>query len=163
VDVFVSSTYRDLAEYREVLRGALTTSGHTFHGMEHFAANPAPPLETCIAALSRCNVYVGLIGGLYGSSPPGRRLSYTELEYRRAMDRNMYAIILLRDDDATVRQSLVERDPERLRRLERFKSVIRQRHTVQTFRDPHEAAWKILAALRVYEVAQCEREDADRL
>jgi Domain of unknown function (DUF4062) len=90
-----------------------------------------------MAALSRCNVYVGLIGGLYGSSPPGRRLSYTEFEYRRAMDRDMYAIILLLDDDATVRQSLVERDPERLRRLERFKGVIRQRHTVQTLRDPH--------------------------
>lgn len=116
-----------------------------------------------MAALSRCNVYVGLIGGLYGSSPPGRRLSYTELEYRHAMDRDMYTIILLLDDDATVRQSLVERDPERLRRLERFKGVIRQRHTVQTFRDPHEAAWKILAALRVYEVALREREDADRL
>jgi Domain of unknown function (DUF4062) len=163
VDVFVSSTYRDLAEYREVLRVALTTSGHTFQGMEHFAANPTPPLETCMAALSGCNVYVGLIGSLYGSSPPGRRLSYTELEYRRAMDRDMYAIILLLDDAATVRQSLVERDPERLQRLERFKSLIRQRHTVQTFRDPHEAAWKILAALRVYEVALREREDADSL
>jgi hypothetical protein len=116
-----------------------------------------------MAALSRCNVYVGLIGGLYGYSPPGRRLSYTELEYRRAMDRDMYAIILHLDDDATVRQSLVERDPERLRRLERFKRLIRQLHTVQTFRDPHEAAWKILAALRVYEVALREREGADSL
>jgi hypothetical protein len=75
----------------------------------------------------------------------------------------MYTIILLMDDDASVRQSLVERDRERLRRLERFKSLIRQWHTVQTFRDPHEAAWKILAALRVYEVALREREDADRL
>jgi hypothetical protein len=163
VDVFVSSTYRDLAEYREVLRVALTTSGHTFHGMEHFAANPAPALETCIAALSKCDVHVGLIGGLYGSSPPGRRLSYTELEYRSAMDRNMYVIILLIADDATVRQSLVERDPERRQRLERFKGVIRQRHTVQTFRNPHEAAWKILAALRVREVALRERQDANRL
>jgi hypothetical protein len=163
VDVFVSSTYRDLAEYREVLRLALTTSGHTFHGMEHFAANPAPPLATCMAALDRCDVYVGLIGSIYGSSPPGRRLSYTELEYRRAMDRDMHAIILLLDNDAPVRQSLVERDPERLRRLERFKGMITQRHTIQTFRDPHEAAWKILAALRVHEVALREREDADRL
>jgi hypothetical protein len=115
-----------------------------------------------MAALDRCNVYVGLIGSIYGSIPPGRRLSYTELEYRRAMDHDMHAIILLLDNDAVVRQSLVERDPELLRRLERFKSVIRQRHTVQTFRDPHEAAWKILAALRVHEVALREREDADR-
>ena len=163
MDVFVSSTYRDLAEYREVLRVPLTTSSHIFHGMEHFAANPSPLLETCMAALSRCDIYVGLIGSLYGSSSPGRRLPYTEFGYRGAMNRDMYAIILLLDDDATVRQSLVERDPERLRRLERFKGVIRQRHTVQTFRDPHEAAWKILAALRVHEVALREREDANRL
>ena len=74
----------------------------------------------------------------------------------------MYVIILLLDDNATVQQSLVERDPARLGRLERFKSVIKQRHTMQTFRDPHEAAWKILAALRVHEVALREREDADR-
>jgi hypothetical protein len=30
-------------------------------------------------------------------------------------------------------------------------------------RDPHEVAWKILAALRVYEAALREREDADSL
>jgi hypothetical protein len=161
MDVFVSSTYRDLAEYREVIRVALTTSGYTFRGMEYFVANPAPPLETCLTGLEECDIYVGLIGGRYGSSPPRRSLSYTELEYRHARDLGMECVILILDDDAQVRQSLIERDPGRIERLERFKGTLRNRHTVETFTDPNEAAWKILAALRVHEVARREREGAE--
>src|SRR5205814_10104791 len=82
--VFVSSTYRDLAEHREIIRIALETSGFQFRGMEQFPAQQEPPLEVALGSLEECDVYVGIVGELYGSSPPGRVLSYTELEYNHA-------------------------------------------------------------------------------
>lgn len=152
MDVFVSSTYRDLAEYREIIRLALETSGYHFHGMEHFPAQDRPPLDACLGALDDSDVYVGIVGGLYGSSPPGRQLSYTELEYRRARELGIYRIMLVIDDEASVRAAHIEQDPHRIERLKRFRALVEGRHTVQSFRDGNEAAWKILAALRTYEI-----------
>ncbi len=156
--VFVSSTYRDLVEYREVLRVALETSGHQFRGMEHFPAQPSPPLEVALAALNECEVYVGIIGELYGSSPPRRVLSYTELEYNYATEIGMDKIILVMDDNAQVDPSRVEHDPAKLERLGRFRSRIMRDHLIQNFDSPHEAAWKILAALRQHEIRLREEQ-----
>jgi hypothetical protein len=80
--VFASSTFRDLAEHREVLRLALESSGYEFRGMEHFAADERAPLEVALRAMDGCDVYLLIIGDLYGSTPPGRVISYTELENR---------------------------------------------------------------------------------
>jgi hypothetical protein len=126
--------------------------------MEHFPAQEAPPLDVALAALEECDVYVGVIGDLYGSSPPGRVISYTELEYNRATELDMYRIILVLDEDAQVNRLHVERDPDRLRRLARFRARILENHTVQRFSDTHEAAWKILAALRNYELRLSEEQ-----
>lgn len=159
MNVFISSTYRDLAEHREVLRLALETSGYNFHCMEHFAAQEPPALDVCLRELESCDVYVGIIGGLYGSSPRRRVKSYTELEYDRATELGMYKIIIKLDDNASVRPIHIEQDPQKIQRLNRFRNKISNIHTVQTFSDSHEAAWKILAALRTYEVRLREESE----
>ena len=158
MDVFVSSTYRDLANHREILRLALETSGYRFRGMEHFAAQQDPPLEVCLQELEACDVYVGVIGRLYGASPSGRILSYTELEYRRARKLNMCQIILVIGDDAQLSYAQIEQDPTKMQRLNRFRERLFQRHTVEFFNSEHEVAWKILAALRNYEIRLSEEQ-----
>jgi hypothetical protein len=158
VNIFVSSTYRDLAEHREVIRIALQMSGYSFCGMEHFSSNQLPPLDVCLQTLESCDVYVGIIGGLYGSSPPRRKLSYTELEYNYSRSLGIYHIILVISDNAQISISHVERDPNRITRLERFRARVINKHTVQDFTDANEAAWKILAALRNYEVRLREQQ-----
>lgn len=157
--VFVSSTYRDLAEYRETLRLALETSGHSFHGMEHFGAQPDPPLATCLTELEHCDIYVALIGARYGSAPTRYRRSYTEVEYEKARELKMPCVILVLDEEAEVKQSIIEREGDARERLEGLKRRLRRNHTVETFRAPDDAAWKILAALRVIETAKREREE----
>jgi hypothetical protein len=156
--VFVSSTYRDLAEYREIIRVALETSGIQFRGMEQFPAQQDPPLQVALNALDQCDVYVGIVGELYGSSPPGRVLSYTELEYNHAKARDMQRIILVLSDDANVNREQVERDPEKLERLTRFRDRLLRDHTIQRFDDVHEAAWKLLAALITHQTRLREEQ-----
>ena len=158
MDIFVSSTYRDLSNHREILRLALETSGYHFRGMEHFAAQQNPPWEVCLQELETCHVYVGIIGRLYGACPPGRALSYTELEYNKARELDKYQIMLVIGDDAQLNFSQIEQDPAKIERLNRFRERIRQRHTVDHFNNEHEAAWKILAALRNYEIRLSEEQ-----
>ena len=158
MNVFVSSTYRDLSNHREILRLALETSGHHFRGMEHFAAQQNPPLDACLQELESCDLYVGIIGRLYGSCPPRRVLSYTELEYNKARQLNMYQIILVIGNDAQLNFSQIEQDPAKMQRLNRFRERILERHTADEFNSEHEAAWKILAALRNYEIRLSEEQ-----
>jgi hypothetical protein len=157
--VFVSSTFSDLAEHREVLRLALESSGYQFRGMEHFAADDRVPLEVALNAMDDCDVYVVIIGDLYGSTPPGRKRSYTEMEYRRAQELVLPTIALVLANDAQINRLYVERDPAKLARLDRFRAAVLRQHTVQSFRDTNEAAWKVLAALRMHETRL--REEAE--
>ncbi len=62
-------------------------------------------------------------------------------------------------DDAQINRLHVERDPAKRMRLDRFRAAVLREHTVQRFRDTNEAAWKVLAALRMYETRL--REDAE--
>lgn len=156
--VFVSSTYRNLASYRETLRLALQKSGLTFLGMEHFAAQDAPPLETCLQEVDEADVYLGVVGNTYGSSPPGDDLSYTELEYMRARDRGIPCIILIISDDASVRVGNVDLDAGRNDHLRDFRDRLLQVHTVDRFTDENEAAWMALAAIRKLETRIREDE-----
>jgi hypothetical protein len=122
MQVFVSSTFRDLAEHREVLRLALESSGYRFHGMEQFTADNRPPLDVALQAMDGCDVYVLIIGDLYGSTPPNRVKSYTELEYRRAREMGLPTIAIVLADDAEVNRQHVERDPGKRARLDRFRA-----------------------------------------
>ncbi len=158
MNIFVSSTYRDLSNHREILRIAIEMSGYRFKGMEHFAAQQTPPLDVCLNKLDECEVYIGIIGHLYGSCPPGRVRSYTELEYIRARELNKYIIVLFIGDGAQITISQIEQHPEKIDRLNRFRERIQERHTIDTFNDEHEAAWKILAALRNYEIKLREEQ-----
>ena len=123
----MSSTFRDLAEHREVLRLALKSSGHEFRGMEHFAADDRAPLDVALPALTGSDAYVLVIGDLYGSTPPGRVISYTELEYRRAQELGLPTIAMVLADDAEVNRLHVERDPAKRRRLDRFRASVASR------------------------------------
>jgi hypothetical protein len=148
--VFVSSTYRDLAPYREKIKLAFERSGIGFQGMELFTAQDSPPLKVCLDALRKSDVYVGVIGKLYGSSPPGKQKSYTELEYECATKLKMDRIMFILDDNAEIKPVYVEQDPKKIKRLSRFLKKVKQNHTVEAFTNPDEVTWRILASLQVH-------------
>ena len=46
--VFVSSTYFDNKERRQIVQGAITAAGMVWHGMEIFPASTRPTVEECL-------------------------------------------------------------------------------------------------------------------
>ena len=69
-----------------------------------------------------------------------------------------YIIILFIGDGAQITIDQIEQNPDKINRLNRFRERLRQRHTIDIFNDEHEAAWKILAALRNYEIRVREEQ-----
>jgi hypothetical protein len=85
LQVFVSSTYRDLKPERQAAVEAILKAGHIPAGMELFSAGSESQLETIRRWIDDSDVYMLILGGRYGSVDPKTSLSYTELEYDYAL------------------------------------------------------------------------------
>ena len=125
--------------------------------MEDFPAQDAPPLDVALAALDDCDVYVGIIGTRYGSSPPGQATSYTELEYDRASAQGLYRIILI----SGAEPQPGEEDPTRMAAQIAFRAKLMENHMVDRFNSPDDLAWRVLAALTVRDAQMREQQQAD--
>ena len=86
--VFISSTYEDLREYRDIANDALRRLGHETFMLESFSASPDRPIDVAQDAIASCDLFVLIIGWRYGYVPSAdnpERLSLTELEYETAL------------------------------------------------------------------------------
>lgn len=95
LQVFVSSTYTDLIAERQVAVEAILDAGHIPAGMELFKAGKSQ-MKTIRKWIDDSDVYILILGGRYGSIEEESSLSYTELEYKYAISKNMpvFAIVL---------------------------------------------------------------------
>ena len=95
LQVFVSSTYTDLIEERQAAVQAILDTGHIPAGMELFKAGKSQ-METIRKWIDESDVYMLILGGRYGSIENESGSSYTELEYRYALSKDMpvFAIVL---------------------------------------------------------------------
>jgi hypothetical protein len=96
LQVFVSSTYRDLKPERQAAVEAILKAGHIPAGMELFSAGSESQLETIRRWIDDSDVYMLILGGRYGSVDPKTSLSYTELEYDYALSKNkaIFAVVV---------------------------------------------------------------------
>ena len=95
LQIFVSSTYIDLIEERQVAVQAILDAGHIPAGMELFKAGKSQ-MQTIRKWIDESDVYMLILGGRYGSIEEESGLSYTELEYRYALSKDMpvFAVVL---------------------------------------------------------------------
>lgn len=89
--IYLSSTYEDLKEYREVVYKALRQSGHHVIAMEDYVVADQRPVDKCLADVKDVDIYVGIFAFCYGYVPPEshgnpKKLSIAELEFRQAED-----------------------------------------------------------------------------
>ena len=98
LQIFVSSTYTDLIEERQAAVEAILDAGHIPAGMELFKAGKNQ-LKTIRKWIDESDVYMLILGGRYGSIEKESGLSYTELEYRYALSRNMPVFSIVLQDD----------------------------------------------------------------
>jgi hypothetical protein len=96
LQVFISSTYRDLKAERQAAVEAILKAGHIPAGMELFSAGNESQMETIRRWIDESDIYMLILGGRYGSVEPKTALSYTELEYDYAIskDKPVFAVVI---------------------------------------------------------------------
>lgn len=167
VPIFVSSTYEDLIPYREEVQRVLTRLEQVIKGMEYFGSSPQSSLETCLAHVRECKIYIGIIGMRYGSIYEDKGLSYSQLEYEEAVKCHIPTLIYIIDENHPIPPKFVDTG-EAAQKLLEFKSVLKKRHTVSFFTTPNNLAEKIsqdiietLSADKLVElnIVKTEKED----
>jgi hypothetical protein len=67
--IYISSTYRDLTDYRDVVYRTLRQLQHDVIAMEDYVATDARPLDKCLQDVAECDLYVGIFAFSYGYVP----------------------------------------------------------------------------------------------
>src|SRR6266403_5119414 len=88
LQIFISSTYKDLIKERQAAVEAILSAGHIPAGMELFAAGDESQMEVIKQWIDESDVYLLILGGRYGSVEPKTGKSYTQLEYEYALSQS---------------------------------------------------------------------------
>ncbi|NDY57049.1 DUF4062 domain-containing protein [Desulfovibrio sulfodismutans] len=145
IKVFVSSTGRDLWDYRNAAGEAINRlEGFQAVMMEDFSAHSAPPVDVCLKKLESSDIVVFILGFNYGSSPSGSSCSYTELEYNSSAKKRRLAYFA--GDDFLLSPKLRESD-ELYKRQLLFRENVKKDLCIDFFSSPHDLAAKIVAGL----------------
>jgi hypothetical protein len=134
--VFLSSTYEDLSEERRLVWNLLEKFEVNVRGMEKFGARTGSSLDTCLEEVDVADIYIGIIAFRLGSVEKNSGRSYTQLEYERAYGSNKDILIyMINEEKARVQVSFIDKD-ERRDKLEVFKTLLKERHTIATYITP---------------------------
>jgi hypothetical protein len=124
--VFVSSTYVDLLVERQEIMNALLELDCIPAGMELFPASNDDQWSLIKGVIDDCDYYIVVIGGRYGSLG-SEGISYTEMEYRYAIETGKPIIAFLHKDPESIPKKYTESTPEGQVKLNDFKQLVQQK------------------------------------
>lgn len=133
--VFLSSTYKDLVEHRNAVKDQITRRDMLFRGMEHFGADPGrlAPATKIVDEVRKTDLYLGIFGVRYGSLDQATGLSMTELEFNEAEASGKPMLLYVIRDDAPIKVSDIEPDPNSKVKLDSLKARILKNHVTYMF------------------------------
>lgn len=165
--VFLSSTGKDLQEYRDAVFASLSrlVGWHCVRMEDFTARSDATTIQHCRQAAADCTVFVGLLGPCYGSIPEGETASYTEQEYDAAKSALRPRLIFLTPGNFRVAADVLDSEPPEHRRKQRAfrEKVQRDQHpgNPQAYADPGTLASTVVAALQNWLTAEFPVAPAD--
>lgn len=125
--VFVSSTYIDLVEERSEVMQALLELNCMPAGMELFPAANDTQWAWIKRIIDESDYYIVIIGGRYGSTSKESGLSYTEMEYRYAVEVGKPVIGFLHEDPSIISSANSEQDERNRKKLREFRAAVQSR------------------------------------
>lgn len=144
--VFVSSTYQDLIDERQKVIEALISKNCFPVGMEYFPAANEEQFAVIKKLIDRCDYYILILGGRYGSIEPKTGKSYTQLEYEYALEKNIPVAAFYRDNINNLSPDKIEMSDEGQKRLKAFKELV-QKKLCKSWSEGYELAFKVNSTL----------------
>lgn len=131
--VFLASTQADLVLERKSVLSFLEKNNIDFSAMEVFGARHDKTLAVCLDEVNKCDIFILIVGFCYGDKAPGRKFSFTELEYKEAYKKKKKCLVYIKSDDVPVLPAHIEIDPFAQKALASFKKLLMKNHTVELF------------------------------
>ena len=147
--VFVSSTVVDLEAFRSAAIGALQRAELSAAGVELFHTSETGTAQKCIDEVRKADLYVLIVGYRYGTLVPGHDVSYTELEYRTALEeatsRGLRICAYLLSDGPVDGYDVSAADQDQAR-VRVFRRVVSEK-VVEFVKSPNDLAQAILSGI----------------
>lgn len=151
--VFVSSTYADLAEERQQVLQALMQMDCIPAGMELFPALDEQQWQFIKRIIDDCDYYLLIIGGRYGSVT-AEGISYTEKEFDYAVELGLKVVALVHGSPEDIPFGKSEQDPVLRDKLLRFKDKVMTGRLVKFWKRADElpglVALSLMNTMRLY-------------
>jgi Domain of unknown function (DUF4062) len=143
--VFVSSTYADLKDERRQVSETLAKAGFVPAG-ELFPAADQQQLEFIQRVIDRCDYYVVMVGGRYGSLADDR-ISFTEGEYEYALSKGLPVLAFLHGSPEAIPVGKTDENRAKARKLKAFRDRLATGRLVDYWNDPAELCTKVVIAI----------------
>ena len=134
--VFVSSTYEDLQKERQEVMHVLLELDCIPAGMELFPAADEDQWSLIKGVIDDCDYYIVIIAGRYGSAGSDG-ISYTEMEYRYAVENGKPVVAFLHENPGSIPNEHTEETDDGKAKLEAFRSLVQQK-MCKNWSTPHE-------------------------
>lgn len=148
--VFISSTYKDLVDYRTAAIRAVEGTNYQASKMEVFGARPDEPLDACLKEVEESDFFLGIYAHRYGYIPASSDISITEMEYAHArkLGKTIYCFVIDEENQPWL-PKFMEGEPGAAK-LKDFKRRIQTDHVCAFFTSPEDLGMKVANALSHY-------------
>lgn len=147
--VMISSTVRDLPDYRDAARDACLRMDMLPRMMEYLPAVDADAIAASRNMVDKAGIYVGIFAHRYGYVPEDHDTSITEMEYDRAVERDITRLIFIMHDDLPVLPKDFDKGDAAVK-LEQLKERLKRERVVNFFKNPEDLRGRIGDSLRDY-------------
>lgn len=144
--IFISSTFADLKDERNLVMQAVLERKCFPAGMELFPAIDREQFEYIKKVIDDSDYYLLIIGARYGSLDENG-VSFTEKEYDYAVRKGIPVIAFLHSDINSIPLKKTDGDKELMQKLEAFRCKVQTGRLVNYWKDPHELKAKVISSL----------------
>jgi len=145
LDVFISSTFADLIEYRRAVIETCQKAGFNPIAMEFFSADPRNAQDACLEKIEASDIFIGIYAHRYGYVPANSARSITEIEFDYARQLKRPCLCFVVDEAFSWKGEF--REVKALPKLRALKSKIDRTVIRETFTTPEELALKVAHSL----------------
>lgn len=145
--VFISSTYQDLRNQRQLIWQNLINFDYIVAGMETFPAADETQFDFIKKQIDSSDYYILIIGGRYGSTAADG-VSYTEKEFNYATEKNIPVLVFPIKDPRKILVEDTDGNSEKAEKLAAFREKACSSRVVKFWSDDSDLILNILQGLQ---------------
>ncbi|MCL2082657.1 MAG: DUF4062 domain-containing protein [Oscillospiraceae bacterium] len=143
IPVFISSTRKDLASYRNEAINVLNRMRTQIRGMEYFGSSDDDSLSVCLENVRQSSLLVLILGMRYGDSiDDATGKSFTHLEYEEARRNSIPVLAYVVDKNTQIPVKFIDTG-EKAEKLDEFKRSLIKNHSVSFYRSASDFRGKL--------------------